>query len=77
MASSLPLLRERVRLPETVTRGLDHASRILSDLRIQSAKPEFGWSIVLRKTSCEEDGLPDQSGNDGYVLDIARHFSRR
>src|SRR2546425_9902940 len=26
--------------------------------RPKSGRPDFGWSIILRKTFCEEDGLP-------------------
>jgi hypothetical protein len=27
----------------------------------KSGKPDFGWSIIFAKTSCEEDGLPGQA----------------
>ena len=45
----------------SVTRGLDHASRIYPTCALtlpKSGKPDFGWSIFFASSIYESDGLP-------------------
>jgi len=48
----------------SVTRGLDHASRIYPTCALtlpKSGKPDFGWSIFFARSIYESDGLPGQA----------------
>jgi hypothetical protein len=64
-----------------VTRGLDHASRIhptCAPKRPKSDKPDFGWSIFLRKNAfAKKMDCRVKPGNDGSGIEASgKCFSR-